>query len=136
MPNLHSQVRIMDMAILPPTVCLWPPKFPGLLHRLLSIHKWLLNLKALPYQLLSLTLETFFMAGSAVPVGSPSAPQTTNESGAHSNNNVLGGFFSLPGSYTSMAQQTAPPLSTAAPVIVPNSQRINFSPSQLFGLIH
>ncbi|KAH1047105.1 hypothetical protein J1N35_037889 [Gossypium stocksii] len=54
---------------------------------------------------------------------SPSAPQTTNESGAHGNNNVLGGFFSLPGSYASMAQQTALPLSTAAPVIVPQLSR-------------
>ncbi|KAK9029910.1 hypothetical protein V6N11_031352 [Hibiscus sabdariffa] len=59
--------------------------------------------------------------GSAMPVGSQSASQTTNESSAHNNNDVLGGFFSQPGPNTSMAPQTAIPSSTGALAIVPSS---------------
>lgn len=77
------------------------PQSPAVLAALLSLGNFFVWLDLLCQLVLPLLLKT------------------TNESGAHSNNNDLGGFFSLPGSYTSMAQQTAPPLSTAAPVIVP-----------------
>ncbi|GMI92927.1 hypothetical protein HRI_002961900 [Hibiscus trionum] len=66
--------------------------------------------------------------GSAMPVGSQSASQTTDESSAQTNNDVLGGFFSQPGSNTSMAPQTAPPSSTGALAIVLQPSKDKFEP--------
>ncbi|KAH1047109.1 hypothetical protein J1N35_037893 [Gossypium stocksii] len=66
--------------------------------------------------------------GSAVPVESQSAPQTTNGSGAHNSSDVLGGFFSQPGSNASVALQTAPPSSTGALAIVPQASKDKFEP--------
>nr|KJB71856.1 hypothetical protein B456_011G144900 [Gossypium raimondii] len=66
--------------------------------------------------------------GSAVPVESQSAPQTTNDSGAHNNSDVLGGFFSQPGSNTSVAPQTATPSSIGALAIVPQPSKDKFEP--------
>ncbi|TYI61081.1 hypothetical protein E1A91_D10G147800v1 [Gossypium mustelinum] len=66
--------------------------------------------------------------GSAVPVESQSAPQTTNDSGAHNNGDVLGSFFSQPGSNTSVAPQTATPSSTGALAIVPQPSKDKFEP--------
>ncbi|XP_039033797.1 clathrin interactor EPSIN 2-like [Hibiscus syriacus] len=66
--------------------------------------------------------------GSAMPVGSQSASQTTNGSGAHNNNDVVGGFLSQPGSNTSMAPQTAPPSSTGALARVPQPSKDKFEP--------
>ncbi|TYG99010.1 hypothetical protein ES288_A10G162700v1 [Gossypium darwinii] len=66
--------------------------------------------------------------GSAVPVESQSAPQTTNDSGAHNNSDVLGGFFSQPGSNASVAPQTVPPSLTGALAIVPQPSKDKFEP--------
>ncbi|XVE81114.1 hypothetical protein DITRI_Ditri15bG0036800 [Diplodiscus trichospermus] len=66
--------------------------------------------------------------GSAVPVASQSAYQTTNAPGAQNNNDVLGGLFSQPGSNSSIASQTASPSSTGALAIVPQPSKDKFEP--------
>ncbi|XVF29300.1 hypothetical protein REPUB_Repub15cG0109100 [Reevesia pubescens] len=66
--------------------------------------------------------------GSVVPVASQSVHQTTNAPGAQTNNDVLGGLYSKPGSNTSMVPQTAPSSSTGALAIVPQPSKDKFEP--------
>ncbi|XVF84428.1 hypothetical protein PTKIN_Ptkin17bG0036300 [Pterospermum kingtungense] len=67
---------------------------------------------------------------SVMPVATQGARQTMNVAGAQSNNDVLGGLFSQPGSSTSMGPQSAPALSTGELAIVPqpSKEKEKFAP--------